>query len=416
MALEKNQPKTGQRVDESPLFLVHYDEVGTKGKNRALFEQLLEESIRFALKGMGEHTVERMPGRLLVHFSAPLEADETAEVLRRLARVMGIANFSAAVRLPTDLAVIEHRILEDLREREYGSFRISARRCYKSLPFSSEDAARRLGAAVVDAFHKKVDLDHAELTVYVELMGRESFLYYEKLRGIGGLPLDPWNKVVVMISGGIDSPVAAFRVMKRGCFPVFVHFHSAPYTSELSIQKVRQLIGRLCEDRCRAALYLVPFAAIQRRMVSLCQAPFRILLYRRLMLRIAEEVAEREKALALVTGESLGQVASQTLRNQKAIEAVVRLPVLRPLIGMDKQEIIDQARNIGTYDLSIEPQGDCCSYLMPPNPATHSTVEELDQQESNMPIFEWVQEAIGSAEREELVRGIPQEDTGAGVG
>lgn len=381
------------------MFLVHYDEVATKGRNRPAFEQLLQNAIHFAFHGLPNRTVKRLGGRVVVRFHEPLSPDQHAEAGRRLGRVMGIASFSAAAELPIDLAAVEQRMIQDLRDRRFSSFRVTVRRSDKSLPYTSNDAARLLGAAVVREFGTRVDLEHPELTVHVELLRSESLLYYERSAGMGGLPLDRRNKVAVMISGGIDSPVAAFRMMKRGCFPVFVHFHSAPYTGEMSIHKTKEVVRALCADRCVPVLYAVPIAVYQRRMVSACKAPFRVLLYRRLMFRIAEALAAREGALGLVTGESLGQVASQTLANLGAVGDAVRIPILRPLIGMDKQEIIDQARAIGTYDLSIEPHGDCCSYLMPPHPATHCDSGILQEQESKLPIAEWVAEGVATADR-----------------
>jgi len=381
------------------LFLVHYDEVGVKGKNRPVFEQLLQNAIHFALHGLPCRDVKRLSGRIIVQFGKPLSAEEADEVGRRLGRVMGIANYSSAVRVPTDLQAIGRRMVSDLEGREFTTFKVAVRRSDKSLPYTSEEAARQLGAAVVAVYPRKVDLDRPGLTCFVELLSRETLLCYEKLPGPGGLPLDPRDKVMSMVSGGIDSPVAAFRMMKRGCLPSFIHFHSAPYTGELSIHKVKELVRSLCAYRCRPALYLIPFATIQRRVVASSHPMFRVLIYRRLMFRIAEALAEREGALALVTGESVGQVASQTLMNLKAIARAVKIPVLRPLVGLDKQEIINQARRIGTYELSIESDADCCSYLMPSNPATHAGIDELDQQERNMPVQSWVREAVEGVEK-----------------
>jgi thiamine biosynthesis protein ThiI len=240
------------------------------------------------------------------------------------------------------------------------------------------------------------------LTVTVEILPHDAFFGFNKIPGPGGLPVGASGRVVALISGGIDSPVAAYRMMQRGCRVIFVHFHSAPYQDKTSQEKVRQLITILTRHQFRSRLHLVPFGEIQRQIVASVARPLRVILYRRMMLRIAEGIARKEKAKALVTGESLGQVASQTLENMAVIQQASRLPILRPLVGMDKQEIIDQARRIGTFDISSIPDQDCCQLFVPKHPATKAQLDEVEAAESRLEIPQLLCYGIDNANQEEF--------------
>jgi thiamine biosynthesis protein ThiI len=248
------------------------------------------------------------------------------------------------------------------------------------------DVEREVGAHVGGRTGWPVSLDHPAVTLWIELVNGVALVGAARFAGPGGLPTGVAGRVMCLLSGGIDSPVAAYRLLRRGATCAHVHFHSHPYTGIESQEKARELAERIQPAGRRARLYLVPFAELQRRIVAACPAPLRVVLYRRFMFRVAEALARREKALAVVTGENLGQVASQTLENLRSIDAAVALPVLRPLIGLDKVEIIAEARAQGTYELSIAPHGDCCSFLMPPNPATRSTPEELERAETPLDV------------------------------
>ena len=237
------------------------------------------------------------------------------------------------------------------------------------------------------------------MTCYVQILGEEALLQFEKLRGPGGLPVSTSGKVVVLISGGIDSPVAAYKIMKRGCRPIFVHFHSHPHTSLDAQDKVIELVEHLCRYQPSVRLYMVPFAAAQRSIVAHTPERTRVILYRRMMVRIANRIAAREKAKALVTGDSIGQVSSQTLDNIRVVSAVSQLPILRPLIGDDKEEIIAVARKIGTFGISIGADDDCCSMFVPKHPETRATLEQAEQAEAPLAIGELVSEALLGTER-----------------
>ncbi|HTN69625.1 MAG TPA: tRNA uracil 4-sulfurtransferase ThiI, partial [Methylomirabilota bacterium] len=272
----------------------------------------------------------------------------------------------------------------------------------KTFPLTSPEINRQLGAVVKEKSGARVDLSNPELTITVEILPRDAFFGFDKIPGAGGLPVGASGRLVSLISGGIDSPIAAYRMMQRGCRLVFVHFHSAPYLDKTSQEKVRRLVSMLTRHQFLSRLYLVPFGEIQRQIVAAVSRPLRVVLYRRMMMRIAEGVARREKAKALVTGESLGQVASQTLENMSVIQQAATLPILRPLVGMDKQEIIDQARRIGTFEISSIPDQDCCQLFVPKHPATKATLDEVEDAESKYDLNEMIRYGLENATEEEF--------------
>ncbi len=374
-------------------FLVHYHEIGLKGKNRRRFEQLLAQRLRDALGP--DTTVRLLHGRLLVE----AEPARAAEVEERLARVFGVAYFARVRTAPVDYGRIAKLALELLEARP-GSFRVRAKRANKRLPFTSPEAEREIGARIVAATGRPVRLKGADVEVFVEFYEDEAWVFTSAQRtpGPGGLPVGASGRVVVLISGGIDSPVAAWRMAKRGARPVYVHFHSYPHTSLDSLRKTVAELEVLARWHGPAKLYVVPLADVQEQIFAHSPERYRTLLYRRFMYRIAERAAAREGAGALVTGDALGQVASQTLENLHAVEQAVGMTVLRPLIGMDKTEVIAEAQKIGTYAISILPQQDCCSFLEPKRPATRSTPEQLERAESDLDVEALVEQAWSQAE------------------
>ncbi|MBI2540707.1 MAG: tRNA 4-thiouridine(8) synthase ThiI, partial [Deltaproteobacteria bacterium] len=342
--------------------LVRYHEVALKKGNRPYFVELLKRNLVSAVKGLGLEEAKSLPARLLLRFGAGGNAEE---IRRRIEGVFGVANFSFAERVPRDLDALQAKVLDALDGKRFASFRVDARRADKDFPLTSPEINRRIGAAIKERSGARVDLKNGELTISIEILPRDAFFAFDKTAGAGGLPVGASGRVASLISGGIDSPVAAYRMMQRGCRLIFVHFHSAPYLDGTSQEKVRQLVQILTRHQFASRLYLVPFGEIQRQIVAAVLRPLRVVLYRRMMLRIAEAIARREKASALVTGESLAQVASQTLENMTVIEKAAGLSILRPLVGMDKQEIIDQARRIGTFEPSAIPDQDCCQLFVP---------------------------------------------------
>ena len=382
-------------MDQPRDVLVRFHEVALKGKNRPIFINALVENTRRATAGMGVNRV--WAGRMMVRLSLAPEADWDA-VRERLGRVFGAVKFYLAYRSPPTYEAIERLVSAVTAECSFDSFRISARRPDKRFPLSSMEMNVRLGTKVKERSGARVDLSHPALEVHVEVLADDAFVYLNEEPGAGGLPVGTGGRVAVLMSGGIDSPVAAWRMMRRGCRAVLVHFHSFPLVEGRSREKARELGEMLNVYQYDTRLYLVPFAELQKRVILSVPGPLRIVVYRRFMVRIAEAIARRERAKALVTGESLGQVSSQTLENIATIDQVAHMPILRPLVGMDKQEIMDQARAIGTYDVSILPDEDCCSLFVPKSPATKTVVREVEACEAELDVDALVEQAVAGAE------------------
>ena len=364
-----------------PALLVHYHEISLKRGNRPLFLRHLARNLSCATADLGPLTVRQLPGRILLD----LEGHPQPEAVRdRASRVCGVASVALAHRVPSTLEAMKAVVGRLIEGAQFGSFRISARRAFKTFPLSSVELNRELGAFVLERVATRVDLRSPEVTIHVEVLPAETFVYLDRLPGPGGLPVGASGTVAALLSGGIDSPVAAWRMMKRGCRVLFVHFHSVPYLPDTSQRKARALVERLTVWQYRSRLFLVPFGEIQREVVLSVPAPARVVVYRRLMVRMAEALARANGALALATGESLGQVASQTLSNIARIDEAAGLPILRPLIGMDKLEITGEAQRLGTYEVSIEADADCCTLFVPRHPATRMSEAEVRAAESGL--------------------------------
>jgi thiamine biosynthesis protein ThiI len=374
--------------------VVHYHEISLKGGNRPLFLRRLARNLLQATAGSGVRGARRLPGRLVLDLHP--DAD-LALVQERVRSVFGIAYFAPALSLPPEWTAVQAAVLQLLEGRTFESFRITARRTFKVFPMPSDQVNRELGALVLRHFPTRVNLSEPALTVRVELLPREAFVFVDRVAGPGGLPVGVSGRVAALLSGGIDSPVAAGRLQKRGCEVEFVHFHSVPYLADTSQRKARALVERLVRHQFTARLWLVPFGEIQREVVLTVPAPLRVVVYRRLMARIGEGIARHTGALALVTGESLGQVASQTLENLARTTEVVGMPVLRPLIGTDKEEIIREARAIGTYDISIEPDQDCCTLFVPKHPETRAAAAAIQAAEERLDVGRLVEAGMRAA-------------------
>jgi thiamine biosynthesis protein ThiI len=379
--------------------IVHYQEIALKGNNRPWFVSRLARNLRTATKGTGVREVRVLMGRIeiLMHDDADWKA-----VRDRVSNVFGIANFAHARSAPLDVDAIATQILEDLGERNVSSFRVSAKRADKRFPLTSPELEREVGGRIKEARGWTVNLAKPELTIHVEALTEEAFYYFDKEPGAGGLPAGTSGRVACLLSGGIDSPVAAWRLMRRGCRVTFVHFHSYPILSRASQEKARELVTLLTRFQYDSRLFLVPFGEIQQRVVLAVAPPLRVVIYRRLMMKIGEAIARRSRAQALVTGEVVGQVASQTLENMSAINAVVRMPVLRPLVGLDKDEITAEAQRLGTFPISIIPDQDCCTLFTPRHPATKARMQDVERAEAALPIEDIVNEALAAAVLEEF--------------
>ena len=383
------------RLEQERDVLVRFHEIGLKGKNQPMFVDHLVTNLRRATAGLG---VERVwSTRMMVRMRLAPEADWDT-VRRRAQQVFGAVKLSLALRIEPEYGEISRRVAELAASRSFSTFRISANRADKSFPLTSQELNVQLGDEVRAATGAKVDLSHPGINLRVELQRGDAFVYADGYPGAGGLPVGTAGKVAVLMSGGIDSPVAAWRMMRRGCRAVLVHFHSFPLVEGRSRDKAKELAERLNAYQYDTKLYLVPFADVQRAVILEVPGPLRVVAYRRFMVRITEAIARAEDARALVTGESVGQVGSQTLRNIATVSEVAALPILRPLIGMDKQEIIDQARAIDTFDTSIQPDEDCCTLFVPRSPSTAVKSEEIAAQEANLDVGSLVRQAASGAE------------------
>ena len=388
-------------------FVIHYNELGLKKGNRDYFENALCRNINSVLQDCQVERAKRISGRLLL----PLTANaDVSEIKKRLGQVFGIAYFGEAWASPQVVENLETNAWALMQGHPFNSFRIQAHRANKNFPHTSVEINQRVGAYVKQRSGARVDLEKAEMTCWIEIVEKYALIYLERSPGPGGLPVGTSGKVVVLLSGGIDSPVAAWKMIKRGCTAVFVHFHSFPYTNKESQEKAKQIVQLLCHYALQAKIYLVPFAEVQRHIMVDTPLDTRVILYRRYMLRLAEQIARREKARVLVTGDSVGQVASQTIENIDVISRAVSMPTLRPLIGDDKIEIIEIARQIGTYEISIQPDQDCCSLFVPKHPETKANLVEIEKSEARLNVTDAMKAAMDASE---VLLEYPSYATGA---
>ena len=386
--------------------IVHYQEIALKGRNRPWFIDRLASNLRDATADLDVTHVRPLMGRIEMGLGPG--ADWPA-VRERVGRVFGVANFARSRSAGREVGEIAGAILRHLDEPGAGaaervtSFRVRATRADKTYPLTSPQIEREIGGRIKAARGWRVDLESPALPISVEILPDRVFYALGKEPGRGGLPTGTSGAVLCLLSGGIDSPVAAYRLMKRGCRVRFVHFHAYPILSRASLDKAQEIADLLTRHQLRSRLYAVRFGEIQQTIVLSAPPPLRVVLYRRMMMRIAERLAGACGAKALVTGESVGQVASQTIENLAVIDDVVGLPVLRPLIGSDKEEITQEARRLGTYRISIIPDQDCCTLFVPRRPATRARPEDVERAERNLPVAELVDRAVAEIERQDFL-------------
>ncbi|MPZ69619.1 MAG: tRNA 4-thiouridine(8) synthase ThiI [Actinobacteria bacterium] len=376
--------------------IAHYHEIGLKGRNRMFFEDALVRNLRRALEGTGYKRVQRNYGRVLIELNP--DAD-TEEVIARASRVFGIAYVGAGVQVSAEIDEIKEASLALLQAEPFTSFAIRARRQNSRLEMKSNEINIEVGSHVQAAIEAPVDLSNPDATVWIELFDDGGVVFRRRVRGPGGLPVGTSGRMLALLSGGIDSPVAAWRMARRGAIVEFVHFHGQPFTDPSSVRQAQELAEVLARYQLKAKLHLIPLADAQREIVTHAASSMRVVLYRRTMMRIASALADELGCKALITGDSLGQVASQTIENIKTVDdAIPGVEVLRPLIGNDKQEIIDLAIEIGTYDISIRAYQDCCVLFEPRSPATRSKVEQAELGESELDIDALVGKALAARE------------------
>ncbi len=385
--------------------VVHYKELALKGRNRPWFVQILVQNLKNALKGIGVPRVRSVMGRIEIDLAPEASFEAASE---RIRHVFGIANFSLAGRASHDFQELADAILADLGDIQVPTFRVSARRADKRIPFTSPQIEREVGGLIRQATGWAVDLEAAALTIHLEMLPDHAFYFFGKVPGAGGLPSGTSGRLTCLVSGGIDSPVAAYRMMRRGCTVSFVHFHSYPILSRASQEKVREIVTLLTQYQQHARVAMVAFGELQQQVVLAVPPQYRVVIYRRLMLRIAEQLARRWKSRALVTGDVVGQVASQTLENMTVIADACSLEILRPLVGMDKDEISNEAEAIGTLTISNIPDQDCCTLFTPRNPATRARLADVLRAEAALPIDEMVAGAVAAATIEEFSYPVPR--------
>ena len=379
--------------------IVRTHELALKGKNRPWFMRHLVDNLRNATLGTGVSRVWQ--GHMLVGLTL-VDESSWPEVRERVKECFGVAKFFKAYEVPVDLAKLKEVLPGLLADRNFQSFRISANRSDKRFPITSEEMNRDLGSFVQELSGARVDLKNPELEVFLDVMSSGILLYFEEVKGHGGLPVGVSGHVMTMLSGGIDSPVAAWHLMKRGCRSSFTHFHSYPLVDRSSIEKAMELTEHLTQHQFSSRLYLAPLSEIQKQIIVSTPPAFRVILYRRFMVRITEILAQRQGAVAIVTGESCGQVSSQTLDNIAVIDAAADMPILRPLIGMNKEEIVEMSRKMGTFSVSIQPDQDCCSLFVPKHPQTHARLETVLKLEAALPVDELVEAAVAGTEVKEF--------------
>ncbi|MFH7860919.1 MAG: tRNA uracil 4-sulfurtransferase ThiI [Candidatus Aenigmatarchaeota archaeon] len=376
--------------------LVRYGEIFLKSEIvRRIYEKKLIENIKASLRKAGiEFEIYRIRGRIFI------KTEKIKKTCDALKKVFGVVSFSPCFHLKTSK---KEEIIEFLRKnyskliKPGKTFALEVKRIGKH-DYSSQELAREAGKII----KRKVNLSKPQVKIFIEVRDQDTYVYTKKIKGLGGMPVSSSGKVLSLISGGIDSPVSSWLAMKRGCKVVFVHFHSFPLVSKASIEKTRELVKLLSEYQGKSRVYFIPFSEVQMKIKTLAQAKYRIVLYRRAMVKIAEEIAKKENAKALVTGESLAQVSSQTLDNILAIEEATSLPILRPLVGMDKNEIIELAKKIKTYEISIKPQEDCCTLFVPKHPTTKAKLEIIKKVEEKLKLEKEIRNVLKKTEVEEI--------------
>ncbi|MGH2749314.1 MAG: tRNA uracil 4-sulfurtransferase ThiI [Actinomycetota bacterium] len=380
----------------SDALVIHYHEISLKGRNRDFFEDTLARNLKRALRGTGYDRIRRGFGRLTIDFKPENRFDEAVE---RASQVLGIANIGVGRRVRQDIHEIGAVALELLEAEPFESFAVRARRSHSTFPMKSAEINEMIGQRIRDATGASVRLKNPDATAHIEIFGNSAIVYRRRVPGWGGLPVGTSGRMLALLSGGIDSPVAAWRMALRGAEIEFLHFHGRPYTDPSSIRQVEELLEVLVGYQLRCVLHLVPLGDAQREIVMHAPANLRVVLYRRTMMRIAAALAEQREAQALITGDSLGQVASQTVENMNTVNgAVPGVQVFRPLIGMDKMEIIETSRAIGTFDLSTRRYQDCCVLFEPRSPVTRATEAAAERAEAALDLNALVGKALAGIE------------------
>lgn len=384
---------------QTEIILAKYGELALKGLNRNTFEDILMKNIKRRLKPIGSFSYTRAQSTIyIVPESSEMDLDSAMETLKK---IFGIAALCKACVCEKNLEDISRVGISYLEEALLGArtFKVEAKRADKQFPFKSPDICRELGGQLLEAYpHLQVDVKHPDVTVMVEIREKNAFIHAGNEKGAGGLPVGSSGKALLLLSGGIDSPVAGYRMARRGVHISAIHYVSPPYTSDRAQEKVEQLCQKLTAYCGSIAFFCVPFTEIQEEIKRYCPEPYFTIIMRRLMVEIAQQIAAKDDCSALITGESIGQVASQTMQGLVCTDAVSRIPIFRPLIGMDKTEIIETAREIDTFDLSTLPYEDCCTVFTPKHPKVRPSLKDVEAAQGQYDFTASVEKAVANTE------------------
>jgi tRNA uracil 4-sulfurtransferase len=375
--------------------LIHYHELSLKKGNRKWFEDRFISNVTKQLKGLPFSNVKHIVGRVVVFDINP---EYKNLYLVRLKNVMGLMNATTMVQVDADLEQMRKTGIFLLEDTKFENFRVTTKRQDKSFPKTSQQISMDIGGYIHTKLNKPVKLKGADLELIIEVVNGFAYIGFEKTKGYGGLPVGVSEKAISLLSSGIDSPVSSFELLKRGVNLTYVHFHSAPATSRQSMRLVERIVQKLTNYSIKARLYHIPLLKVQQAIMEQIPNKFWILFFRRSMMKLASQIAELENASALITGENIGQVASQTLSNIRVADDASTYPILRPLAGSNKDDIVNRAKEIGTYEISIEPYQDCCSYFVPVHPETRANLNEMLALESELNIDEEMYDAFDEKE------------------
>lgn len=388
MTIEQNEAIVYNHI------LVRFGELSTKGKNKKDFIKRLLHNIKNAMRDYPKLSYERTHDRLYILLNGE-DAQEVAEILRH---VFGISSFSFAIRVDSDIDAIKGLGLRIAKQSEATTFKIDTRRSDKQFPMISDEINRAVAGPILQETNLKVNVRQPELRMQIEIHQQDTYIMVDRIQGAGGYPVGVGGKALVMLSGGIDSPVASYLTMKRGVAIECIHYASPPYTSQRAQEKVLELARLVSRYQGHIRVHIVPFTELQLAIYQNCDESYAITIMRRMMYRIAERLCEKTGALAIVNGESIGQVASQTLESMGTINQVTNTPVIRPVCTMDKLEIIQIAKHIGTYETSILPFEDCCTIFTPKNPVTKPTIHKAERMEARFDFTKLLEECIEKCE------------------
>ena len=383
-------------MNSKTCILIHYHELSLKGDNRVWFEKIFKRNLRKQVKPLPFTDIATKAARVFIF---GIDANRWNEYSTKLKKVMGLINAHLMHGVEPVLETIKVTSAELIAQKKFESFRVSTKRQYKGFELTSQELNQEIGAHLQSICNKPVKLKGADLNVVIELVNGRAYIGVDKIQGYGGLPVGTGENAISLISSGIDSPVSSFEMIKRGVSLSYVHFHSAPATSRQSIKNVKRLLEIIAGYQIKCMLYNIPLLAIQEKIMETAPSKFWVILFRRAMMKMAEKIAENINAVALITGENVGQVASQTLSNMRATADAVERPIIRPLAGMNKEDIINRAREIGTYDVSIEPYEDCCSFFVPIHPETRAKLDEVRAIESSIDMNELYETAMENLEQ-----------------